>query len=124
MPMCIPDLQRYLTGNNVFKLNYFRAAFTQFKNKFPYFFIFHIGECLNKPAHSCETNASCTNSTGCIKKVDNFEMSRKLAMRDEPISLNQKIANFLLMYRNAPHSTTNETPAKMFLGRNFRSVST
>ena len=42
-------------------------------------------------------------------------------MRDEPISLNKKIANFLLMYRNAPHSTTTETPAKMFLGRNLRS---
>jgi hypothetical protein len=25
------------------------------------------------------------------------------------------------MYRNAPHSTTNETPAKLFLGRNLRS---
>ena len=42
-------------------------------------------------------------------------------MRDESISPNKKIANFLLMYRNAPRSTTNETPAKLFLGRNLRS---
>ncbi|XP_031564910.1 uncharacterized protein LOC116300226 [Actinia tenebrosa] len=43
------------------------------------------------------------------------------AMKSESASLNKKIANFLQMYRNTPHATTNETPAKMFLGRNIRS---
>ena len=48
------------------------------------------------------------------RMVRTFKQSLK-AMKDEPISLNKKIANFLLMYRNAPHATTNELPAKMFL---------
>ena len=42
------------------------------------------------------------------------------AMSSQPISLNHKLANFLITYRNSPHCTTNETPAKMFLGRNLR----
>ena len=42
------------------------------------------------------------------------------AMSSQPISLNVKLANFLLTYHNSPHPTTNETPAKMFLGRNLR----
>ena len=41
-------------------------------------------------------------------------------MEDEPGSLNHKLAKFLLAYRNAPHSLTNETPAQLFLGRNLR----
>ena len=36
-------------------------------------------------------------------------------------SLHQKINSFLLQYRNAPHATTNESPAKLFLGRQLRS---
>ena len=48
------------------------------------------------------------------RMVRTFKQSLK-AMKDKPISLNKKIANFLLMYRNAPHATTNELPAKMFL---------
>lgn len=52
--------------------------------------------------------------------VRTFKQSLK-AMRDVSISLNKKIANFLLMYRNAPHLTTNETPARLFLGKNLRS---
>ena len=52
--------------------------------------------------------------------VQTFKQSMK-AMKSESASLNKKIANFLLMYRNTPHATTNETPAKMFLGRNLRS---
>ncbi|XP_056017099.1 uncharacterized protein K02A2.6-like [Ostrea edulis] len=36
------------------------------------------------------------------------------------MSLNKKIANFLLLYRNTPHSVTNETPVKLFHGRNLR----
>jgi hypothetical protein len=42
------------------------------------------------------------------------------AMKDENKHIKQKIAKFLLTYRNTPHSTTNETPAKVFLGRNLR----
>jgi hypothetical protein len=42
------------------------------------------------------------------------------AMKDESGDINQKIANFLLADRNTPYSTTNETPPKLFLGRNLR----
>ena len=32
----------------------------------------------------------------------------------------QALASFLLTYRSTPHSTTNETPSKLFLGRKMR----
>ena len=41
-------------------------------------------------------------------------------MKTETLTRKYQIANFLLVYRNTPHSTTNETPAKHFLGRNLR----
>ncbi|XP_021359610.1 uncharacterized protein K02A2.6-like [Mizuhopecten yessoensis] len=34
-------------------------------------------------------------------------------------SINKKLSNFLLAYRYAPHTTTNETQAKLFMGRNL-----
>lgn len=34
------------------------------------------------------------------------------------------LASFLLSYCTTPHSTTNETPCKLFLGRNLRTFST
>ena len=33
----------------------------------------------------------------------------------------RKLEIFLLAYRNSPHSTVNENPAKLFLGRSIRS---
>ncbi|CAG2186990.1 unnamed protein product [Mytilus edulis] len=51
--------------------------------------------------------------------VQTFKQSLK-AMRGENADLNKKLANFLLAYRNTPHTTTNETPAKLFMGRNLR----
>jgi transposase InsO family protein len=51
--------------------------------------------------------------------IQTFKNSMR-AMKDENRDINQKIANFLLTYRNTPYSTTNETPAKLFLGRNLR----
>ena len=50
--------------------------------------------------------------------VQTFKRSMK-SMKNEEMSLNKKIANFLLLYRNAPHSITNETP-ELFHGRNLR----
>ena len=50
--------------------------------------------------------------------------SFKIAVQSATIdngSLHQKIGSFLLAYRNAPHATTNESPAKLFLGRNLSS---
>lgn len=51
--------------------------------------------------------------------VQTFKRSLE-SMRNQEMSLNKKIANFLILYRNAPHSVTNETPAKLFHGRNLR----
>ena len=34
--------------------------------------------------------------------------------------LDQRLENFLIMYRVTPHATTGETPSKLFLGRNLR----
>ena len=51
--------------------------------------------------------------------VFTFKQSMK-AMKGENSDINKKLANFLLAYRNTVHSTTNETPAKLFLGRQLR----
>ena len=51
--------------------------------------------------------------------IQTFKNSMR-AMKDEKRDINQKIANFRLTYRNTTHSTANETPAKVFLGRNLR----
>ena len=51
--------------------------------------------------------------------VQSFKNSMR-AMKSEPGDIGKKIANFLLSYRNTVHSTTNETPAKLFPGRNLR----
>ena len=52
--------------------------------------------------------------------VQSFKQAMKLALTDGG-SLNQKITCFLLQYRNAVHATTNESPAKLLLGRQLRS---
>lgn len=39
------------------------------------------------------------------------------ASKVDQTSLNKRLANFLLTYRNTPHTTTGETPAKLFMGR-------
>ena len=52
--------------------------------------------------------------------VQTFKQAMKSALTDGG-SLNQKITCFLLQYRNAVHATTNESPAKLLLGRELRS---
>lgn len=42
------------------------------------------------------------------------------AMKGENGTLQKKIANILLTYRNTPHTTTNETPAMLMMKRNLR----
>ncbi|KAL0147462.1 hypothetical protein M9458_057225, partial [Cirrhinus mrigala] len=56
--------------------------------------------------------------------AERFVQSLKNALRamtnlrkNEKFTLNQKLQNFLFAYRNAAHSTTNRTPAMLFLGR-------
>jgi hypothetical protein len=69
----------------------------------------HIKTSVAKPS----TNGLCERFNGTFK-------SSLRAMEGENADLNQKINSFLLTYRNSPHSTTGETPAKLFLGRNLR----
>lgn len=52
--------------------------------------------------------------------VQTFKHSVK-AMGQDSGSLHQKIANFLLAYRNSTHAITGQTPAMLFLGRPLRS---
>ena len=41
-------------------------------------------------------------------------------MKNDKGDIHQKLARFLLSYRTTPHTTTKETPAKLFLGRELR----
>ena len=52
--------------------------------------------------------------------VESFKMSLKTSKKDS-CSVAKKLSNFLMAYRNAPHCTTNETPAKLFIGRDLSS---
>lgn len=40
--------------------------------------------------------------------------------KEEPGLIQTKLFKLLLKYRNTPHSTTGETPATLFMGRNLR----
>lgn len=42
------------------------------------------------------------------------------AAQTDPGTLKKKLAQFLLTYRNTLHATTNETPARLFMGRALR----
>ena len=56
--------------------------------------------------------------------VERFVQTSKLVMKSalaDGGSLHQKIGSFWLLYRNAVHATNNESPAKLFLGRQLRS---
>lgn len=52
--------------------------------------------------------------------VQTFKKSIK-AMKKEDISLKHKVENFLFVYRNSIHATTNQTPAMLFMNRNLKS---
>ncbi|XP_052271558.1 uncharacterized protein LOC127872267 [Dreissena polymorpha] len=48
-----------------------------------------------------------------------FKQAMK-ASRKKGGTVNQRLSNILLAYRTSPHSTTNETPAVLFMGRAFQ----
>ena len=55
-------------------------------------------------------------SNGAVERlVQTFKKAMKTSN-----NLNQALTSFLLTYRSTPHSTTNETPSKLFLGRKLR----
>ncbi|XP_046562530.1 uncharacterized protein K02A2.6-like [Haliotis rubra] len=51
--------------------------------------------------------------------VQSFKQSMR-ASENSDGNVEKKVAQFLLAYRAAPHCVTNETPAKLFLGRELR----
>ncbi|XP_014834021.1 PREDICTED: uncharacterized protein K02A2.6-like [Poecilia mexicana] len=52
--------------------------------------------------------------------VQTFKKAMKAMTRDD-ISIQHKIDNFLLVYRNSVHTTTNQSPALLFMNRQLRS---
>lgn len=52
--------------------------------------------------------------------IQSLKQSLK-AMEGERVTLQEKIANFLLAYRNSAHWTTGQSPATLFMGRSLRS---
>ena len=56
-------------------------------------------------------------SNGAVEHlVQTFKKAMK-SSKDTYSNSEQALASFLLTYRSTPHSTTNETPSKLFLGR-------
>lgn len=52
--------------------------------------------------------------------AEKFVQTFKSAMKKSGKSVNQSLNAFLCRYRNTPHATTGETPAKLLFGRNIR----
>ena len=54
--------------------------------------------------------------------AERFVQTLKSALRKSTAgeSLGEELQNFLLAYRNTPHSTTGETPANLLMGRRLR----
>ena len=50
--------------------------------------------------------------------VQTFKQGLRASKSNESIS--SKLANFLLVYRTCPHTTTGESPSMLFMGRNLR----
>lgn len=60
------------------------------------------------------------SSNGLAERfVQTFKQAMKCSKNDTG-SIERKLANFLLAYRNTAHATTNETPAKLMMGRELR----
>ena len=56
-------------------------------------------------------------TNGLVERfVQTFKNSMRAMKQDNKV-LSHKIANFLLNYRNTPHSVIKETPARLFTGR-------
>ena len=75
---------------------------------------------LDSVPNSCsDSKFSFSTSSCCLKtgiedeELHNFYFDSK--------DLNKNLSNFLLTYRNTPHSTTSQTPAVMMYNRTLRS---
>ena len=59
-------------------------------------------------------------TNGLAERIVQSFKYRKKASKGGKLSIQQRIANFLLAYRSTTHSTTGRTPAGLFLGRELR----
>lgn len=55
------------------------------------------------------------------RTVQTFKQALR-SMRQSPKPVREKLAKFLIAYRNTPHSTTGESPAQLLLGRPLRTL--
>ena len=63
--------------------------------------------------HHPSSNGAAEHFVQTFKKAMN-------ASRESTLTHSQRLYNFLLTYRITPHSTTNEAPCKLFMGRVLR----
>lgn len=60
------------------------------------------------------------SSNGLAERfVQTFKQAMKSSSKDSG-TVNKRLSQFLMAYRNSPHSTTNESPAKLMMGRDLR----
>ena len=72
------------------------------------------------PAYHPASNGAAERSVGVLKKAlktQVFDAKHK----GKKLSLEHRLANFLIVYRNTPQTTTKESPAVLFLKRQLRS---
>ena len=70
---------------------------------------------LTSPPYHPASNGAAERLVQSVKQT--LETSLK---EDRGLSLSRRIANFLYVYRNTPHTTTGHTPAELFLKRQPR----
>ena len=70
---------------------------------------------VTSPPYHPASNGAAERMVQSVKK--SLETS---LMEDNGLTLSHRIANFLFMYRNTPHTTTGHTPAELFLKRQPR----
>ena len=68
---------------------------------------------ISVPTYSPKSNGLCERYVGTFK-------SAIKKMCETCPDVDKNVANFLLMYRNTPHSTTNQTPAMLACNRSLR----
>ena len=72
------------------------------------------------PAYHPSSNGAAERSVGVLKKAQKTQVF-DAKHKGKTLSLEHRLANFLIVYRNIPQTTTKESPAVLFLKRQLRS---